>query len=127
MEVREGATDPITERIIGCALEVHRQLGAGLLESAYEAALCIEFEEQGVRYSRQAPVPILYKGHILGDYRLDLLVEDSVVVEVKSVERLDPIFHAQVPTYMRASGKRVGLLINFNSRLLKDGIKRFVI
>ena len=127
MEVREASGDPVTERIIGCALEVHRQLGAGLLESAYEAALCIEFEEQGVRYSRQAPVPIIYKGRLLGDYRLDLLVEDTVVVEVKSVERLDPIYHAQVLTYMRASGKRVGLLINFNSRLLKDGIKRFVI
>jgi GxxExxY protein len=127
MEVREASGDPVTERIIGCALEVHRQLGAGLLESAYEAALCIEFEEQGVRFRRQAPVPIVYKGRVLGDYRLDLLVEESVVVEVKSVERLDPIFHAQILTYMRASGRRVGLLINFNSRLLKDGIKRFVV
>ena len=119
--------DKITERIIGCAIEVHRVLGPGLFETTYEAALCIEFELNGLGYVRQAAVPILYKERAIGDYRLDLLVEDQVVVEVKAVERFDPIFEAQVLTYLRATGKRVGLLVNFNSRLLKDGVKRFVL
>ena len=119
--------DKTTERIIGCAIEVHRVLGPGLFETTYESALCIEFEICGLRYVRQAPVPILYKERAVGDYRLDLLVEDQVVVEVKAVERFDPIFEAQVLTYLRGTGKRVGLLINFNSRLLKDGVKRFVL
>ena len=119
--------DRITERIIGCAIEVHRVLGPGLLESAYEAALGIELEKAGLKYESQAAVPIRYKGQLIGDYRLDLLVENEVIVEVKSVERFDPIFQAQVLTYLRATGRRVGLLINFNSRLLKDGIKRFVV
>ena len=116
--------DPLTERIIGCAIEVHRHLGPGLLESTYEEALCLELREQGLSFVRQIPVPISYKGHMLGDYRLDLLVEDSVVVEIKSVERYDPVFQAQLLTYLRATSKRIGLLINFNSRLLHDGVKR---
>jgi GxxExxY protein len=80
-----------------------------------------------VRFTRQTAVPILYKGHAVGDYRLDLLVEDAVVVEVKSVERFDPTLQAQVPTYLRATGRKTGLLINFNSRLLRDGVKRFAL
>ena len=122
-----GEVDAITEGIIGAAIEVHRVLGPGLLESTYEEALCVELAEAGWRYERQVRVPISYKGKLLGEYRLDLLVEDAAIVEIKSVERYDPIFQAQVLTYLRASGKRVGLLINFNSRLLKDGIKRFVL
>ncbi len=117
----------LTERIIGCAIEVHRQLGPGLLEAIYEDALCIEFDDSGVRYKRQVPFPISYKGRRLGDYRLDLIVEGAVVVEIKSVERFDPLFEAQLLTYLRVTGKRLGLLVNFNSRLLKNGIKRFVL
>lgn len=117
----------LTERIIGCAIEVHRVLGPGLLESAYEEALCAEFEEASLHYQRQLPVPIVYKGRTLGEYRLDLLVEDTVVVEVKSTERFDPVFEAQLLTYMRLTGKSVGLLINFGRRLLRQGIKRFVL
>jgi GxxExxY protein len=117
----------LTERIIGCGIEVHRHLGPGLLEATYEEALCIEFQESGIKYKRQLPFPILYKGRTLGEYRLDLLVEHAVVVEIKSVERFDPVFEAQVLTYLKVTGKRVGLLINFNSRLLRDGIKRFVL
>ncbi len=117
----------ITERIIGCAIEVHRNLGPGLLESVYEEAMCVELDIQGVRYHRQTAVPVNYKGRVIGDYRLDLLVEDAVVVELKSVERHDPVFEAQILTYMRVTGKRVGLLINFNSKLLREGIKRFVL
>lgn len=120
-------TNGLTERIIGCAIQVHRELGAGLLESIYENALCIELETAGLRFQRQCAIPVLYRGHLIGDHRLDLVVEDTVVVELKSVERMDPIFSAQVLTYLRISGKRVGLLINFNSRLLTHGIQRFIL
>lgn len=121
------ARDPLTERIIACALEVHRQLGPGLLEATYEAAMCVELQLQGLRFEAQKAIPISYKGKTIGEYRLDLIVEDEVVVEIKSVERYDPVFEAQILTYLRATGKRVGLLINFNSRLLTHGIKRFVL
>lgn len=119
--------DPLTERIIGCAIEVHRVLGPGLLESAYVEALSVELAEAGLRFGRQVPVPLTYKGRYLGEYRLDLLVADAVVVEVKAVERFDPVHEAQVLTYLRLTGKRVGLLINFNRRLLREGIKRLVL
>lgn len=122
--------DPInklTERIIGCAIEVHRQLGPGLLESTYEAALAIELECAGLSFERQLVFPVLYKNKKIGDYRLDLLVRNEVVVEIKSVERFDPVFEAQILTYLRVTGKRVGLLINLYSRLLHDGIKRFIL
>jgi len=89
--------------------------------------MCIELTDCGTRYRRQTPFPILYKGRTLGEYRLDLLVEDAVIVEIKSVARFDPVFEAQILTYLKATGKKVGLLINFNSRLLRDGIKRFVL
>jgi GxxExxY protein len=116
----------LTETIIGCAIEVHRRLGPGLLEATYEAALAVEFESSSLRFARQAIYPVLYKGKQIGEYRLDLLVENEVVVEIKSVERFDPVFEAQVLTYLRVTGKRVGLLINFNSKLLHEGIKRFI-
>jgi len=117
----------ITEKIIGCGIEVHRGLGPGLLESVYEEALCIEFQDAGISYKRQLPVPIRYKNRLLGEHRLDLLVESAVIVEIKSVERFDPVFDAQILTYFRLTEKRIGLLINFNSRLLRDGIKRFIL
>src|SRR5438477_3789591 len=125
--VKESAAlKQLTERIIGCAIEVHRQLGPGLLEGTYEAALCIKLQNAGVNYVRQPIFPVVYKGQTIGEYRLDLIVQDAVVVEIKSVERFDPIFEAQVLTYLRVTSKRVGLLINFNSRLLRDGVKRYV-
>jgi GxxExxY protein len=126
-ETSDLELNEITEKIIGCAIEVHRHLGPGLLEHAYEEALCIEFQLQGLDYQRQVAAPLTYKGRAIGEYRIDLLVEDAVVVEIKSVERYDPVFEAQVLTYLRMTGKRVGLLMNFNSRLLKNGIKRFVL
>ena len=116
-----------TERIIECAIAVHKGLGPGLLESAYEAALEIEFRETGMSFRRQHPLPVIYRGQVVGDYRLDFLVDDSVVVEIKSVERMDPVFTAQILTYLRASGKKVGLLFNFNSVLLTQGLRRFVL
>ena len=121
------ALKQLTERIIGCAIEVHRQLGPGLLEQTYEAALCIELQNAELKHVRQPIFPVIYKGQTIGEYRLDLIVQDAVVVEIKSVERFDPIFESQVLTYLRVTGKRVGLLMNFNSRLLRDGIKRYVL
>lgn len=117
----------ITEKIIGCAIEVHKHLGPGLLESIYESALCHEFNENDVKYERQLSVPILYKGHELGDYRLDLLVENEVIVELKAVDRMEPLFQAQLLSYLRVTGKALGLLINFNVPVLKKGIKRIIL
>ena len=117
----------ITEQIIGCAIEVHRNLGPGLLESVYESAMVIELEIAGLPFRRQMAVPVSYKGKNIGQNRLDRLVCNEVIVEIKSVERHDPLFEAQLLTYLKVTGKRVGLLINFNSKLLKDGVKRLII
>jgi GxxExxY protein len=116
----------VTERIIGCAIEVHRVLRCGLFESVYRSALAIEFDAAGLSYEREVSVPATYKGELLGSYRIDFVVEDLVIVEVKSVERMNPVFETQVITYLGMTGKRVGLLINFNSRLLKDGVQRII-
>jgi GxxExxY protein len=117
----------LTSKIIGAAIEVHKVLGPGLLESIYEAAMCIELEDRGLAYARQVRIPAYYKGRPLGKYEIDLIVEDLIVVEIKSVSSLTPVFEAQVLTYLRLADKRIGLLINFNSRLVKDGIKRLVL
>jgi GxxExxY protein len=111
---------------LGQPLRCTRHLGPGLLESTYEAALCIEIELEGLKYRRQVSVPVIYKGRPVGEYRIDLIVEEVVIVEVKSVERFDPVFEAQILTYMKVTDNHLGLLINFNSRLLKEGIKRYV-
>ena len=116
--------DPLTERIIGCAIAVHRVLGPGLLEATYEEALCIELSEEKLNYARQRGVPILYRGNLIGEYRPDLVVEDSVVVEIKSVERLIGLHQAQLLAYMRILGLPVGLLLNFNGETLRSGVKR---
>jgi GxxExxY protein len=117
----------ISQRIIGCAIEVHRVLGPGLLEQIYESAMCLEFDDVGMPYERQSRAPAYYKGRLLGEYRIDLVVEDSVLVEIKSVERMNPVFEAQMLTYLRLTGKPLGLVLNFNSRLLKEGIKRLIL
>ena len=117
----------VTERIIKCAIAVHRELGPGLLENIYEEAMDIECTMDGLAVQRQLRIPVLYRGKLIGEYKPDILINDLVVVEIKSVERFDPVFEAQVLTYLRITGKRVGLLINFNSRLVKDGIKRFIL
>jgi GxxExxY protein len=119
--------DGLTSRIIRCAINVHRAMGPGLLEETYERAMCIELVDEGLRYERQKRIPAFYKGRLLGEYQIDLLVQDLVIVEIKSVERPIPLFEAQLLNYLRVFGKRVGLLINFNSRLLKDGIQRKVL
>ena len=117
----------VTEKIIGAAIQVHRTLGPGLLESAYAACLAFELGKQGLRVEQQKPIPLVYEEVKLEcGYRADLIVESSVVVEVKSVEALAPIHEAQVLSYLRLSGCKVALLINFNVVVLKDGIRRFV-
>jgi GxxExxY protein len=116
----------ITQHIIGAAIEVHKQLGPGLLESAYEECLCHELAIRKINFERQKPIPLVYKETKLDcGYRLDLLVEGRVVVELKAVDGLGPIHDAIVLTYLKLSGHKIGLLINFNVALLKDGIKRF--
>lgn len=118
----------LTELIIGAAIEVHRELGPGLLESAYEAALAHELALRGVRFARQKEMPVRYKGFLIEvGYRLDLLVEEQVVVELKAVTEMHPIYEAQLITYLRLSGLRVGLLINFNVPRLKEGIIRRIV
>ena len=117
----------ITEGIIGAAIEVHRDLGPGLLESAYETCLAFELVERGLKVEQQKPLPVVYREVKLDcGYRLDLLVEEAVIVEVKAVDRLAPIHKAQLLSYLRLSGCKVGLLINFNVKVLKDGIRRVV-
>ena len=117
----------LTHEIIGAAIEVHRELGPGLLESAYEAALCHELALRSVPFNRQLPMPVTYKGVLIDcGYRLDLLVADRVIVELKAVERMLPIHEAQLLTYLKLSHLQLGLLINFNVTLLKEGIQRIV-
>ena len=115
----------LTEKIIGCAIKVHRVLGPGLLESAYEVCLLHELTKAGLKAERQVKVPIVYDGlNLEADYFIDILVEDTVVLELKSVEHMMPIHEAQLLTYLKLANKKLGLLINFNFTLLKNGIKR---
>lgn len=119
--------DEITEKVIGAAIEVHTALGPGLLESAYEACLMAELVERGLQVERQKTLPVVYRSVRVGcGYRLDLLVEGVVIVEVKAVDKLAPIHDAQVISYLKMSGCRVGLLVNFNVTLLKNGLRRLV-
>ena len=120
--------EQLTEAIIGSAIEVHRELGPGLLESAYEQCFCHELHLRGLAFQCQIELPVAYKGLKLDcGYRLDVLVDNSVVVELKSIEHILPIHQAQLLTYLRLSGKKVGLLINFNVPVLKNGIVRRVL
>lgn len=120
--------DVLTEQIIGFAIEVHRQLGPGLLESAYEECLCYELKEHGIRFRRQVPLPVIYKGARLDcGYRLDVLIQDEVIIELKTVERLMPIHEAQMLTYLKLSGIRTGLPLNFNCSVLKDELRRIML
>jgi GxxExxY protein len=117
----------LTHRIIGAAIEVHRQLGPGLLESAYEECVAREFVLRGISFERQKPIPVIYKGVKLEcGYRIDLLVEGHVVVELKAIENISPIHEAVVLTYLKLSGNSLGLLINFHVAVLKDGVRRYI-
>lgn len=120
--------DPLTEKIIGAAIEVHRNLGPGLLESVYETCLAYELRQMGLVVECQVALPVLYKDVKLeAGFRIDLLVEGRVLVELKAVEKIIPLHERQVLTYMRLSGMKTGLLLNFNVFLMKDGIQRMVI
>ena len=119
--------DAVSHAVIGAAIEVHRELGPSLLESFYERALVEEFRLRGIEFARQNEVPATYKGIDLGgNYRLDLIVGDTVVVEIKAVQNLLPVHRAQLLTYMRISGCRIGLLLNFHAAIMKSGIVRMV-
>ena len=124
----ETQRDPLTQQVIGLAIEVHRHLGPGLLESIYEVCLCHELAKAGIHHARQVHLPVLYKGLAFDEgFRIDVLVEDRLVIELKTVERLLPVHDAQLLTYLRLSDCPVGLLINFNVAVLKEGIKRLVL
>ncbi len=118
----------LTEQIIGLAIEVHRHLGPGLLESAYEECLCSELRQAGIEHHRQVPLPIVYKDVRLNcGYRMDIVVRQKVIIEIKAIERILPLHEAQILTYLRLSGLRIALLMNFNSVVLKDGLRRLVL
>ncbi|MDH7528943.1 GxxExxY protein [Ignavibacteria bacterium 4148-Me] len=119
--------EDLTRTIIGCAIEVHKELGPGLLESAYEECLAYELTKVGLKVERQKPVPVVYKEIKLEcGYRIDILVEDKVVLELKTVDEFNPVHEAQILTYLKFSQKKVGLLMNFNVLKMKDGIKRYI-
>jgi GxxExxY protein len=123
-----GNLNHLTESIIGAAMEVHRTLGPGLLESVYQECLCRELLVRGIPFERERALPLEYKGvHLECGYRLDILVANAVVVEVKSVEAIAPVHEAQILTYLRLGGWRVGLLLNFNVAALRQGIRRKVL
>ncbi|MFQ5773058.1 MAG: GxxExxY protein [Kiloniellaceae bacterium] len=120
--------DPLTDRVIGLAITVHRALGPGLLESAYEECLAFELQAHAIPFRRQVPLPVVYKSVNLNcGYRMDLVVDKQLVVELKTVEKILPIHEAQLLTYLKLSGIRTGLLLNFNTSVLKDGIRRRVL
>jgi len=120
--------DLLTAKAIGFAIEIHRILGPGLLESAYEECLCFELKQNGLAFRRQVSLPVIYKCvRIDCGHRLDIVIEDQVIIELKTVERLMPIHEAQILTYLKLSGIRTGLLLNFSSTILKDGMRRIML
>jgi GxxExxY protein len=116
--------DPLTQKIIGAAIEVHKALGKGLLESIYEEALCYEFELRDINFERQVPVELIYKGRAISGHRLDILVEKEVVVELKSQEKMPTVVISQTISYLKATNLKRGLIINFGENRLIDGVKR---
>src|SRR5205823_3974215 len=114
----------LVHEVIGCCIAVHRALGPGLLESIYRRAVCVELAANDISFETEKELSVTYRGELLCHQRLDFVVADQIVVEIKSVERLNPVHHAQLPTYLRLSKLRVGLLMNFNVAILQDGIKR---
>jgi GxxExxY protein len=120
--------EPSSERTIGLAIEVHRHTGPGLLESVYEQCLCHELDEAGIAFARQVAIPIAYKGAIVGDgFKADIVVAHDLILEIKAITAILPIHEAQLRTYLRMSGIRIGLLLNFNVPRLVDGLRRYVV
>ena len=124
MDIYPTLAIDLTEKTIGCAIEVHRHLGPGLLESVYESALCTELKSLALPFTRQIGVPVFYKGELIAEHRPDLIIRDEVIVEIKSVERFNPVFLAEMLTYLRITNLRVGLILNFNRPVMKDGVRR---
>jgi len=122
----DGNTE-LSEKIIGCAIEVHRELGPGLPETVCETALCIELQSRGISFRRQLGVPVYYKGQLISEHRPDLIVADEIIIEVKCIERIAPVHVAQVQTYLRITSLKVGLILNFNSATMRAGIRRVVL
>ena len=119
--------DQLSNKIIGAAIEVHKTLGPGLLESAYEECMCHELDLRGLSYERQKPLPVFYKGTKLDcGYRLDIVVNEGIILELKSCESIEPIHKAQLLTYLKLSGLKLGLILNFKTPMMKDGIVRIV-
>ena len=116
----------LSNRVIGSAIEVHKHLGPGFLESIYEEALAFELSRLGIKFQRQVEIPVIYKGRNVGSGRLDLLVENELVIELKSTEKMLPLHQAQIISYLKTTGLILGLLINFNTPILKQGIKRII-
>lgn len=119
-------TDLLSRKVVDCIFQVHKNLGAGYLEKIYEDCLCIELAEKGIAFQRQFPMNVVYKRKIVAtDFRLDLVIENQIVVELKAVEKMNPVYDAQIYSYLKMSGLPLGFLVNFNVPLIKDGIKRF--
>jgi GxxExxY protein len=117
----------LSRRVIGCAIEVHRHLGPGLVESVYETCLCDEMSSAGLAFVRQRRIPVVYKGRTLDEfYQIDVVVEETLILEIKAVHQVHPVHQAQLRTYLRLSGLPLGLLLNFNAVQLKDGISRVI-
>jgi len=127
MKEPEAKIDKLAHEVIGAAIEVHRVLGPGFLESVYEEALCVELKQRGIPFKRQVAVGVEYKGQMVGEGRMDILVGDFLIVELKTVDNLAPIHVTQTLSYLKATGYSLALLINFNVSVLKDGIKRVVL
>ncbi len=114
-------------KVLGAAIEVHRVLGPGLTEAMYEEALCHELDLRGIRYERQIPIAVMYKGREIGKTRLDLVVEGQLILDLKACDGITPVYRAQMICYLTVTGKRIGLIINFNVAVLKDGIRRVIL
>jgi GxxExxY protein len=120
--------DLLTDKVIGRAIEVHRNLGPGLLESAYEACLCFELNKEGLNFTKQQAIPVRYKSiDLYCGFRADIIVEDKLLLELKATDRIHPIHNAQLLTYLKLTGLKTGLILNFNTELLKNGIQRMVL
>lgn len=125
--MKESGMNELTERVIGAAIAVHRALGPGFIESTYGKALAIELRDQGIQFIKEAPVDLRYKNELIGEGRLDFLIEGKLILELKAVDQLHPIHTAQAISYLKATGHHLALLINFNVPVLKDGIKRIAL
>jgi GxxExxY protein len=125
--VLSSETDALITRIIGCAIRVHSELGPGFLETIYASALEVEFAHEGIAFEREKPIVVRYRDEVIAGQRLDFVVNEQVILEIKAANRLEPVFQAKLISYLRATKLRVGLLINFNVPLVKDGITRIVV